>query len=189
MLNVQQKEILKTELQKPEYAEFGQGYPAIRDHLNAVPMIANPTTQGRIQKPYSRQEILSLLTDDEAIALYPGITDDFQEWLKSVLPSIQDKSSIRIVLGYLASNPLQDKSFMGGVEKIILSQNKALVIAFSGLLKVAGLLSSATSQKIVDYVNSTIPDPGYQSQIQGESIAQSLGIAGVDEFDIQEVLN
>lgn len=71
-------EVLKTELANPDYADLvaEQNYPAIANLLNNRPSIPNPTPQADVPKIPTIEEVVTLVTRQEAFAISETRTYD-----------------------------------------------------------------------------------------------------------------
>lgn len=146
-------EIIKTELQKPEYQELiiKQDYPRLAEILNKKPLIDNPESQKTISKPITTIGLWQQITPQEGLEIYkiPALKPDINEAVAS-----GDRQSLQALLA-------------------IASQ----------------ILSPESVAKIQTLFSQKIPDPSYKARIQGESVAESLGLGFVREDEIQAALN
>jgi hypothetical protein len=146
-------EIIKQELEKPEYADLvtAQNYPAIALLMNAKPSISNPEPQQNIPKPLNILSLWQQITPQEALEVYK-------------IPDL--KSNIENAVDLNKRDSLE------------------------ALIAIASLLVSEESKnKINALLAETIPDPNYKPFIEGQSIAQELGLELVFDFEIQAALN
>lgn len=73
------------------------------------------------------------------------------------------------------------------VEEAIASNNRAGLMALVAIA--AQIISEASAKKIQTLLAETMLDPNYKTQVEGESIAEQLGLEFVEEAEIQFALN
>ncbi len=188
-MNPTHLEVLKAELLKPDYASLGEDYPAIAAYLNARSLVANSVTQPSIQRHYDVTDLTALLTPSELAAVM-AIEPSFRLWASTLLENqaFSAVSDLLALINALVVGTTGERSLVQAIGVIVQLQNKSLLNSLTSVLNAASLISSQTKATIDAYADQTIPDPGYRAQIPGPSIADSLGLPTVTEFDIQEAL-
>lgn len=146
-------EIIKQELEKPEYLDLmeKQDYPALANMLNQKSTISNPEPQVQIPKPITTIDLWQRITPQEGLEIY------------------------------------KISKLKADIDAAIASNNRTSLAALFAIT--SQLISQTSKEKIESLLAETIPDPNYKSEIEGESIAEKLGLELVREDEIQSALN
>jgi hypothetical protein len=138
----------------------GESYDAIAATLNARPMVANPVTEApQIPKPLtSVDELFAIVFESET----------FEQDLAAITKLAQVLSVGKVVSEYTGV------PFVGDLDKVIMMMQSPV---FN--------LSTASATAALARLNETMPDPSWQAQIPGQSLAAIEGLGVISPGDVQ----
>lgn len=167
-----------------------QDYPAIAAWLNEEPLVANPKPQQQVAAPLTMTQFADLLSDDEyAAAIQIG---KFVDWSAAILTdtstSLTSKANVRTANRAIAEiNVSGQEDFLRVVTRLVEVGDRDALKAISRVMEDRGLLSSATRTTLETALDTTIPDPSYQAQIKGLSLAAQNGLGVITAEQVQTV--
>lgn len=189
-----QDDALRAILSSPEMQVFGQNYPAIAAALNDRPLIANSVAQPQIQRHYDLQGLMALLTPSEMQTILQNGSTNFLAWAGTrmgepdlIFPVIAKTSLLTVIAAIANQGVTGQKAFLDVISMVVALQSRTALLAMASVLRGANYISEATNAEFQLYANTQAPDPTWQAQIEGASLAEQNGLPVLDEHDIQRV--
>jgi len=170
-----------------ELAE-AQNYPALAEALNYRGLVPNPNPQGQVPAQLSLDALRPLLSNAEKQWILQA------ETLNTLLgaafaDSNIDDAEVDLVLDQFVDRPTGDKPLLVALRDLVERGQGETLMRLCGVLRDLGKISADTHTAIAASLAATVPDPTWQPEIRGTSLAAANGFGTVTARQVREALS
>lgn len=165
-----------------------QNYPALADALNFQPLHPNPVPQEQVPAPITLDALRGKLTRQEKRWILKSET--LNDLLAQAYASSEiDEEEIDFVLAEFSRHPTGEKPLLVALLELAEAQHGESLAKLCGILLGLGKLSTGTHDAVLAAMATTVPDPEWQPEVRGQSLAQENGLPTVTARQVREALN